>query len=144
VREGKYRQGRFPDDLVAACAEMVRGWDPRPAPEWVTCVPSLRHRDLVPDFAARLAAALGLPFRAALARIADRPEQKSMANSVQQARNVDGSLAAVDPPLPPGPVLLVDDMVDSRWTFTVGAWILRSGGSGEVRPVALSMTGHDP
>ena len=35
-----------------------------------------------------------------------------MANSAQQARNIDGSLALVGLPLPHGPVLLVDDMVD--------------------------------
>jgi ATP-dependent DNA helicase RecQ len=42
------------------------------------------------------------------------------------------------PPLP-GPVLLVDDIVHSRWTMTVGAWLLRENGSGEVWPLALSL-----
>ena len=45
--------------------------------------------------------------------------------------------------LPTGPVLLVDDMVDSRWTLTVAAWLLRSHGSGEVFPLALALTGHE-
>jgi hypothetical protein len=54
-----------------------------------------------------------------------------MANSTQQARNIDGSLALNGQPIPPGPVLLVDDMVDSRWTLTVAAWLLRKSGSGE-------------
>lgn len=44
-----------------------------------------------------------------------------MANSTQQARNIDGSLALNGQPIPPGPVILVDDMVDSRWTLTVSA-----------------------
>jgi ATP-dependent DNA helicase RecQ len=34
-------------------------------------------------------------------------------------------------------------MVDSRWTLTVSAWLLRKNGSGEVWPMALSQTGHD-
>jgi ATP-dependent DNA helicase RecQ len=72
----------------------------------------------------------------------DRPEQKMMANSIQQARNVDGSLAVRPGPLPSGPVLLVDDLVDSRWTLTIGAWLLRSGGSGPVFPLALASTAH--
>ena len=42
-----------------------------------------------------------------------------------------------------GPVLLVDDMIDSRWTMTIAAWLLRSHGSGEVFPLALAFTGHD-
>ena len=142
VRRGKYRDGRFADDLVRACADLMAQWTPRPAPEWVTCIPSRRHPDLVPDFAERLATEMGLPFHRSLSKVEDRAEQKSMANSVQQARNVDGSLAASPEPLPGGPVLLVDDMVDSRWTLTVAAWLLRSNGSGEVWPLALALAGQ--
>ncbi|MEO5354447.1 MAG: hypothetical protein H7835_14695 [Magnetococcus sp. XQGC-1] len=65
-----------------------------------------------------------------------------MANSTQQARNMDGSLA-VNGHVPDGPVLLVDDLVDSRWTMTVSAWLLRNNGSGEVWPMALSYLGHE-
>ena len=143
VRRGKYRDARFSDDLVTACAKMIREWDPRPAPTWVTCIPSLRHPDLVPNFAQRLAAALNLPFHPVIAKTDDRPEQKTMANSTQQARNIDGSLSLSGPPVLPAPVLLVDDMVDSRWTLTVAAWLLRTGGSGEVWPMALSQAGAD-
>ena len=142
VRQGKYRDGRFADDLIVACEKLVRAWQPDPAPAWVTCIPSLRHADLVPDFARRLAQALGLPFHAVLEKTAERPEQKTMANSTQQARNLDGALA-IRQPVPKGPVLLVDDMVDSRWTLTVAAWCLRSHGSGPVWPLALALTGHD-
>jgi ATP-dependent DNA helicase RecQ len=143
VRQGKYHDGHFADDLVAACVKMVREWNPQPAPAWVTCVPSLRHPDLVPNFAKRLAEALGLPFHMVIAKTDDRPEQKTMANSTQQARNIDGSLELNGQPVPSGPVLLIDDMVDSRWTLTVAAWLLRKSGSGEVWPLALAETGHD-
>jgi len=60
-----------------------------------------------------------------------------MANSTQQARNIDGSLAIVGNFLD-GPVLLVDDMVDSRWTLTVAAYLLRAHNSGPVFPLALA------
>jgi ATP-dependent DNA helicase RecQ len=90
-----------------------------------------------------LAAALGLPFHAVLAKTDARPEQKTMANGTQQARNIDGSLALNSASVPRGSVLLVDDMVDSRWTLTVAAWLLRRSGSGEVWPMALSLAGHD-
>ena len=143
VRQGKYHDGYFSDDLVAACVKMIQEWNPQPSPTWVTCVPSLRHPELVPNFAQRLAAALGLPFHMVIAKTDARPEQKTMANSTQQARNIDGSLALNGQPIPPGPVLLVDDMVDSRWTLTVSAWLLRQSGSGVVWPMALSQTGHD-
>lgn len=143
VRQGKYQDRRFADDLVGACVKMIREWSPLPKPTWVTCVPSRRHPDLVPNFSKRLAAALNLPFHFVIEKTDDRPEQKTMANSTQQARNIDGSLALNGQPVPHGSVLLVDDMVDSRWTLTVAAWLLRKSGSGEVWPMALSQTGHD-
>lgn len=143
VRQGKYRDRHFADELVAACDSLVRQWNPQPAPTWVACVPSLRHPDLVPDFARQLAAALSLPFDVALEKTDNRAEQKTMANSTQQARNIDGSLAISAQGLRTGPVLLVDDMVDSRWTLTVAAWLLRMNGSGEVWPMALALTGHE-
>ncbi len=143
VRQGKYQDGNFSDELVEACVKMLREWNPQPSPSWVTCVPSIRHPDLVRNFTGRLAAALGLPFQWIIEKTDNRAEQKTMANSTQQARNVDGSLSLNDQPVPHGPVLLVDDMVDSRWTLTVSAWLLRRGGSGEVWPLALSQAGRD-
>ena len=143
VRQGKYHDRHFADELVAACVVLVREWNPQPAPTWVSCIPSLRHPDLVPDFARRLAAGLGLPFDTVLEKTDNRPEQKTMANSTQQARNIDGSLAISAHGLRTGPVLLVDDMVDSRWTLTVAAWLLRSHGGGAVLPLALALAGHD-
>lgn len=142
VRRGKYVQGRYSDELVTACTEMVRTWDPGPTPTWVTCIPSRRHPGLVPDFARRLADSLGLPFHGVLDKTDERPPQKDMANNSQQARNVDGSLAVNARTLPRGPALLVDDMVDSGWTLTIAAWLLRSRGAGDVFPVVLANTGH--
>jgi ATP-dependent DNA helicase RecQ len=141
VRQGKYHDRHFADELVRACAALVREWHPQPAPVWVTCIPSRRHPELVPDFARRLAALLNLPFVMVLEKTHDRPEQKTMANSTQQARNIDGSLAITAQTLPSGPVLLVDDMADSRWTLTVAGWLLRTHGSGDVFPLALALTG---
>ena len=141
VRQGKYRDNRFPDQLVNACAALVQEWRPDPFPQWVTAVPSLRRPELVPDFARRLAHVLGLPFREALTKKEPRPEQNTMENSDKQARNVLGSLAVDKGAILPGPVLLVDDMVDSRWTFTVVAWELRRRGVGKVWPLALAQSG---
>jgi ATP-dependent DNA helicase RecQ len=141
VAEGKYAQGRFADELVAACADMIRStWHPEPAPVWVTALPSLRRPTLVPDFAARLARALGLPFVQALRKRRETPQQKTMENSAQQMANIAGVFEAVEGTIVPGPVLLVDDMVDSRWTFTECAFVLRGARSGPVFPVALATT----
>ena len=142
IRSGKYEWSRFPDSLVAEMARLFTEWAPEPAPSWVTCVPSLRHPDLVPDFARRLAAILDLPFHPVIERTDARPEQKDMANSAQQARNVDGVMNIAASTIPSGPVLLIDDMVDSKWTLTVAAYLLRTAGSGEVFPMALASTAN--
>ena len=142
VRAGKYTTGEFSDSLVMEMARIFAEWRPDPAPTWVTCIPSLRHPFLVPNLAQRVADRIGLPLVQALQRTADRPEQKDMANSTQQARNVDGALELVDAVLPAGPVLLIDDMVDSRWTLTVAAYLLRNAGTGPVFPMALASTAH--
>ena len=140
VRQGKYQDQRFADELVDACAKLVCEWTPVPAPTWVTAVPSRRRPTLVPEFAERLAKALGIPFHVVLGRTRDHQEQKEMENSAYQARNVWESLVVSNAP-PPGPVLLVDDVVDSRWTMAVAAYKLRSEGSDEVFPMALSLAG---
>ena len=55
----------------------------------------------------------------------------------QVARQVAAKLGSA-PVLPPLPVLLVDDMVDSGWTLTWAAVLLRRHGSGPVYPFALA------
>jgi ATP-dependent DNA helicase RecQ len=143
VYRGKYADDRFSDRLVEASAAMIRKWSPAPAPAWVTCVPSKRRPTLVADFARRLAQALQLPFHAALVKIRDTPEQKEMQNSPKQEANVRGSFGVDAGAVRPGPVLLVDDVVDSRWTMTVAAAVLREHGAGEVWPMALALAGSD-
>jgi ATP-dependent DNA helicase RecQ len=138
IRQGKYGARRFSDELVGAAAHAIRErWNPSPAPGWVTCVPSSRVPDLVPSFAARLAGALDLPFHAVVRKIVATPPQKDMDNSTYQARNA-ATAFSVEGPVPAEPVLLVDDVADSLWTFTVIGALLRSAGAGPVLPFALA------
>jgi ATP-dependent DNA helicase RecQ len=134
VQAGR-REGRFDDELVAAAAEAVRTW--RAPVHWVTAVPSRRSGALVPDFAQRLAAALGLPFRPTLERVLDNPPQREMTNSVQQVANVRGAFAVTQAPAPEA-CLLVDDVRFSGWTLAMVAGQLRRKGSGPVFPLALA------
>ena len=137
VAEGK-ASGRFSDELVDAAAEMLQErWRPSPPPTWVTCVPSLAHPELVPDYASRLADALGLPFHEAVKKVAENQPQKEQDNRFHQCRNLDGVFEVVGG-IPEGPVLLVDDVVDSSWTLTVISTLLLQEGSGPVWPFALA------
>ena len=137
VSRAKYGGAPFPDELVEATAEMVTGWGPEPAPQWVTCVPSAAHPELVPAFAIRLAPLLGLEYRNVLSRVRKGRPQKDMENSAQQFRNVYGAFEVQHDVLPT-PVLLIDDIVDSRWTLTVAGVALRQAGSGLVYPLVLA------
>jgi ATP-dependent DNA helicase RecQ len=134
VQAGR-QAGRFDDELVAAAAEVVRAWG---APvSWVAAVPSNRSGSLVPDFAARLAAALGLRFADVIAVAREGPPQREMANAAQQVANVRGRFAVADG-VPSEACLLVDDIRFSGWTLAMVAGQLRKRGSGPVFPLALT------
>lgn len=144
VRAGKQRELRFDQRLVRAVATMVRVWEPDPFPQLVTSVPSLRTGALVPDFAARLARDLEIPYLDTLAKVRETRPQKLMENSYQQMRNLDGAFAVRERhPLARRVFLLVDDLVDSRWTFTLAGALLRRAGAAAVYPVALASTAPD-
>jgi ATP-dependent DNA helicase RecQ len=133
--------GRFPDGLVVAATRAIRDqWRPDVPPEWVTSIPSRTAGALVAGFAQSLAAELGLPYVATFTTAPDGLPQAAMQNSVLQLENARAKLA-IEPEaaaVRPGAVLLVDDLVDSRWTLTVAGTLLREQGSGPVLPFALA------
>jgi ATP-dependent DNA helicase RecQ len=130
----------YPDELVTATLELLDRWQPFPVPAWVTCVPSTRAPGPLAGFAKRLAAALDLQFVDVVTRVRPGAPQNTMANSAQQLGNVAGAFQ-IGSGVPTGPVLLVDDTVDSRWTVTVVGTALRDSGSGPVHPLVLAKTG---
>jgi ATP-dependent DNA helicase RecQ len=134
VQAGR-RAGHFDGELVGAAAETVKAW--RAPVAWVAAVPSRRSGDLVPDFARRLAEALGLPFVPAIERAGDAPPQREMANAAQQVANVRGQFTVASD-LPPGACLLVDDIRFSGWTLAMLAGQLRRRGAPAVYPLALT------
>jgi ATP-dependent DNA helicase RecQ len=100
---------------------------------------------LVREFAERLAAVLGLPFWPVLRKRGQTPPQKERQNSAMQVRNLVKAFDVVavqsapkGSKIPSGPMLLVDDVVDSRWTLTWATVLLRQHGSGPVYPFALA------
>jgi ATP-dependent DNA helicase RecQ len=139
VRDGKHVEGRFSDDLVVASAEVIRDrWGPAPYPTWLTWVPSHSHPELLSDFASRLGDVLGLPSVEALAKDRETRPQKTRENSAQQVRNIFGAFSLTGRQRS-GSVLLVDDIVDSRWTLTIAGQLLRRGGADAVFPFALAL-----
>jgi len=141
VKQGKYGDGRFSDELVDAMLEMIREeFSPEPFPTWLTSIPSLRHPELVAEFAERLAGRLYLPYRTALVKPNETEQQKGFQNGLQQARNAIRAFAVDPSQVDDGPLFLIDDMVDSRWSLTVCGVALREHGSGPVYPLVLGQT----
>ena len=101
-------------------------------------MPSLRHPELVPDFAERLAKAIDLPYSQAVGVAKKVQEQSKLENSRQQYLNVQGAFAVDREACLPGPVLLIDDTVDSKWTMTEVGRQLRKSGVVAVVPFALA------
>jgi ATP-dependent DNA helicase RecQ len=139
IRQGREDDGEFADELVDAladlCAEQIS-----PMPTWLTFIPSERRPDLVPSLARRLGERLGLPVVQAIGTARPTEPQAEMHNSTSQLRNVWGAFTAADGL--EGDCLLVDDLIDSRWTTTVVAYQLRLAGCERVVPVALAAVGH--
>lgn len=128
----------FQNELVTATAEMIGDrWQPEDFPNWVCCVPSLNHPELVPNFAKRLAEKLNVPFVDAISKVQPTQPQKLQKNRFHQCRNLDGAFV-LKADIPTGSVLLVDDIIGSGWTLTVLAALLQQAGSGKVYPVALA------
>lgn len=140
VKIGKYSDGRYDDQLVEACASLVAEWSPSPPPAWITCIPSTGNATALADFAGRLATKLNLPFKKVLIKNHKAGEQKSMNNSAHKVLNVNRYLEVIAD-VDQRPVLLIDDIVDSRWTFTVAAWMLQEAGSGPIWPLAIASKG---
>jgi len=132
---------RYDDELVAAAEVALRDhWRSLGKPPTVlVAVPSLRRPLLVPDFAARLAQAVGIPLVKALAHTDQHPPQAEMRNSFQQAANVLKRFT-VTTPLLGETVLLVDDIADSKWTLTMIGDLLQRNGALVVHPFALAVT----
>ena len=140
VKEGKQADDdSFNNELVDALAGMIQNhWQPTPKPTWVCAVPSLNHPLRVAGFARRLAQHLNLTFVDCVKKVKQTPPQKLMNNPMTQASNLDGAFTIHQKCGFEQPLLLVDDVVDSGWTLTIIAALLRQAGSGPVFPVTLA------
>ncbi|MDL0125210.1 RecQ family ATP-dependent DNA helicase [Halobacterium salinarum] len=128
---------QYSAELVSAAVELFDEWSPSPAPAWVTSIPIWDDTGQVAALAEQIAANLELPYIEALEQTGAVQPREKLANSYQKRWNVEDTMAATDG-VRAGPVLVVNDLVDSRWTFTEAAFVLRDAGSGPVYPFALA------
>lgn len=136
VKQGKYENKYFSDDLVRKSAELLSNFVKENEISALTYVPSLRS-NMVKDFAERLSQKINLPCLETLTKIAAK-QQKEMENSSFQYKNALDSFNIVEGTSLSGNILLVDDIVDSRWTITVCGYKLIEAGAAKVYPFALA------
>src|SRR5690554_6793661 len=137
--------------LIDACVRVLAdwGWEERPAA--IVTVPSRSRPQLVASVAAGLSAAGRLPHLGSLSLEGGGPEGEPGGNSAYRLAGVwdkfmvppalADDLAGLADVKPGAPVLLIDDLADSRWTLTVAARALRRAGASGVLPFVLALRG---
>ncbi len=133
-------------DLIRACVPVLAEWGWARRPVGVVAVPSRSRPALVGSVAAGLSEIGRLPLLGSLDLAHGGPTGEPGGNSAFRLAGVwerlvvgpelAAALADVD-----GPVLLVDDLVSSRWTLTVAGRALRRAGAAGVLPFALAVDG---
>jgi ATP-dependent DNA helicase RecQ len=136
-----------PDEaLLKACARVLGSWDWKERPGAVVAMPSRRRPQLVTGLAQGLAGLGRLPYLGELSLQHGGPTGQPGGNSafrlaaVWDRIVVGPELRARLAELGGAPVLLVDDLADSRWTMTVAGRELRRAGAAAVLPFALALT----
>ncbi|HVV11978.1 helicase-related protein [Amycolatopsis sp.] len=136
------KDAEVPASVFQACVAVLAAWEWKQRPVAVVALPSGTRPRLTASLAEGLAEVGRLRFLGTLEAHGEPPRR---ANSALRVADLLPRLA-----LPPGlkqelsgvdgPVLLVDDVVDTGWTMTMATRLLRRAGAGEVLPFALAST----
>jgi ATP-dependent DNA helicase RecQ len=134
------------DELLRACARVLASWDWKERPGAVVAMPSRRRPQLVTGLAQGLARLGRLPYLGELSLAHGGPTGQPGGNSAFRLAAVWDRIVVGDElrdrlaDAGSSPVLLVDDLADSRWTMTVAGRQLRRAGAAAVLPFALALT----
>jgi len=129
-----------PQPLLDACVRVLADWDWEARPAAIAAMPSRRRPQFVESLARGLATVGRLPFAGTLTWRGGPPSGAPGGNSAFRLAAVWDHFSADGLQLPPGaPVLLVDDLVDSRWTITVAGQELLRAGASAVLPFAAAL-----
>jgi ATP-dependent DNA helicase RecQ len=130
--------------MLAACVRVLAEWGWAERPVGVVAMPSRRHPLLVASVAEELSRVGRLPMLGTLDLVGAGPTGETGGNSAYRLSSVWGAFevgAELSANLAgaTGPVLLVDDLGDSRWTLTVAGRMLRRAGAPAVLPFVLAL-----
>ena len=134
--------GEVPDSAFQACVSVLAAWNWARRPVAVVALPSGRRPRLVHDLATRIAQVGRLRFLGTMSAQGGTPR---IANSAQRVADLwqrfgisdelAGYISKAD-----GPLLLIDDLVNTGWTMTMASRLLREAGAPAVLPFALAST----
>ncbi|MCC3280334.1 RecQ family ATP-dependent DNA helicase [Arthrobacter sp. zg-Y40] len=130
--------------LVNGCVQVLAQWGWEQRPVAIVSVPSRSHPQLVDSLARGLSELGRIPYLGALLAPHGGPTGGPGGNSAFRLAAVWDQFA-VSPEgaawfaANPGPVLLVDDFADSRWTLTEAGRVLREAGAESVLPFVLAL-----
>ena len=133
-----------PEEVVRAVVQVLATWDWAARPVGVVAMPSRRRPAVTGSLAHQISTIGRLPLLGTLEHAHGGPIGEPGGNSAFRLANVWDRIV-VGPQLADtlaetsGPVLLVDDLVDSRWTLTVAARALRRAGADAVLPLVLAI-----
>ncbi|MEV7620100.1 DEAD/DEAH box helicase [Microbacterium sp. NPDC089321] len=127
--------------VLDACVRVLAGWGWERRPVAVVAMPSCSKPLLVDSLARGIAGIGRLPYIGSLAFANGGPSGGPGGNSVFRLGGLWDRFTVEGLSIPEGPVLLVDDQADSRWTLTVAARELRRAGATEVLPFVLALRG---
>jgi ATP-dependent DNA helicase RecQ len=133
-----------PDEVFGAVVQVLAAWDWAQRPAGVVTLPSRTRPKLIAGLGERIAETGRLRYLGGLGYAGDGA-LGGQHNSAQRLRGLWHDLVLPDPLSAPvrrldGPVLLVDDRIETGWTMTVAAKLLRGAGAPAVLPFALAVT----
>jgi ATP-dependent DNA helicase RecQ len=139
--------GPVSPELVTAVVALLKDWATGDEP-WaqrpvgVVGMDSIGHRELVGSLATRIAEIGRMPLLGAITtalepaggRANSAHRVRALLDDITVPRSLAEAVGAIE-----GPVLLVDDYVDSGWTMALAARALRRAGAPAVLPLALAV-----
>jgi len=136
VVHDKYQADKYSEELIEKSVSILKNQINQLAITAITNVPSCRSKK-VDHFALEVANRLGLQYLDLFEKLKS-PQQKEMENSFHQAKNALNSIKLKSNIPISENVILIDDIVDSRWTLTVCGWFLKNSGANVVFPFCLA------